>query len=484
MPVTRSLIAGLRRLALVFFVLPQAGLALAAEPSTPAADGKTLRIGVLAFRGAERARAEWQGHANYLGDKLAPYSFSIVPLTLAEFGPAVAQRRIDLAITNTGHYVELEAGGNISRIATMRTAGPRGPVDRFGGVALARAERDDLNTYADLRGKRIATPDTRGFGGWQLHLRPARAAGIDLGRDLAGVIELQSQDKVIESVLTGQADVGFVRSDLIESMAAAGKLDPARLRIVGARETANFPYLHSTQLYPHWPFARLDHVSEELARDLLIALLSMPPQHPAATAAGIHGWTLPQNYQSVHDLFLEFRLGPYADLPVELGDIMSRYGRRLMLFAGTAIALLLAALWAITRSNGQLRRSKERLQLAAGVFAHAQEGILITDPKGDIVDVNETFLGLTGYARDEVLGRNPRFLQSGEQSPEFYRDMWRSLMDSGVWRGELVNRRKDGRFYVQQTSISAVRDDKGRTRHYVCLSADISALRESQHRLE
>jgi diguanylate cyclase (GGDEF)-like protein len=256
-------------------------------------------------------------------------------------------------VTNTGHYVELEAGGQISRIATMRVVGPNGPVDRFGGTAIARAERADLNTYADLRGKRLAVPDTHGFGGWQVHLREARKAGIELAKDVAEILELQAQDRVVASVIAGRSDIGFVRSDLIEAMAAAGKLDLSKLKVIGEHSTAGYPYRHSTQLYPHWPFAKLDHVPDEVTKDLLIALLSLPPDHPAARAAGIHGWTLPQNYQSIHDLFLEFRLGPYADLPVELSDDhLSRYGQRAGP-GGSAVdhRLLLTALWWISRSQ-------------------------------------------------------------------------------------------------------------------------------------
>jgi diguanylate cyclase (GGDEF)-like protein/PAS domain S-box-containing protein len=445
---------------------------------------ETLRIGVLAYRGKERALQDWQPHADYLSRRLAPLRFSIVPLTLAEFGPAVAKRRIDLLTTNTGHYVDLETGGTVARIATMRVAGPNGPIDRFGGTVIARAQRTDLNTYADLRGQRLIVPDRTGFGGWQVHLPEARAAGIDLVRDTRDVIEVGSQDQVVAGVLDGTADVGFVRSDLIESLVAAGNLAQDALRVVGQRSTANFPYLHSTQLYPHWPFARLDHVSDELARNLLVALLELTPDHPAARAAGIYGWTLPHNYQSVHDLFLDFRLGPYANLQVRLSDVMGRYGRFVTGLGIATIALLLAALLVTLRANGALRRSKERLKLAAGVFEHAQEGILITDADNLVVDVNNTFLDLSGYRRDEVLGRNPRFLSSGKQDREFYRTMWQALLEHGSWRGEMWNRRKDGSFYVQQTSISVVRKPDGRISHFIGLSSDVSALKESQMRLE
>lgn len=465
-------------------VAASSGVSVAAEPAASTASNETLRIGVLAFRGPQKALAEWQGHADYLAKQLAPKRFAIVPLTLDEFGQAVAARKIDLVITNTGHYVELEAGGRISRIATMRIAGPNGPVNRFGGTAITRADNPAIKTYADLRGKRVAVPDTKAFGGWQVHLREARAAGIDLTQDLGSIVEVQAQDKVIEHVLEKKVDAGFVRSDLMESMASKGKLDLDSLRVLGARTTPNFPYRHSTQLYPHWPFARLDHVSEELAKDLLIALLSLPPDHPAAKAASIYGWTLPQNYQSVHELFLEFRLGPYADLPVNLGDIMGRYGKPIVGLGGALIAILLAALWAVAFSNQALRRSKDRLQIAAGVFDHAQEGILITDTQGNIIDANDTFLALTGYSREEVLGRNPRFLATGDHDPDFYREMWQALIEQGAWRGELVNRRKDGTRYVQQTSISAVKDERGRVRRYIGLSSDITELKESQERLK
>jgi diguanylate cyclase (GGDEF)-like protein/PAS domain S-box-containing protein len=467
-------------LLLLMFGIPLAQPALAADSADPG----PLRIGVLVYRGLERAVSDWQSHADYLTKRLAPLRFEIVPLTLAEFAPAVAERRIDLLITNTGHYVELEADGTVARIATMRIAGPHGPVDRFGGTLIVQAGREDIHGYGDLRGKRLAVPDTRGFGGWQVHLPEARNAGIDLQQDTRRIIEIQNQEKVISAVLNGEADAGFVRSDLIESLAAAGKLSLDALQVIGARKSTNFPYAHSTQLYPHWPFARLDHVSEEIARNLLIALLELPPGHPAARAAGIYGWTLPHNYQSVLDLFLEFRLGPYADMPVRFSDVMSRYGNFILISVALFITLLLASLIWILRVNLLLRNNTDKLQLAAGVFEHAQEGIIITDAKGNIIEANDTFLAVTGYPRNEVIGQNPRFLSSGKQDKDFYRDMWRMLHEKGFWRGELWNRRKDGSSYFQQTSISAVRGEDGEIRHFIGLSSDISELKESQSKLE
>ena len=85
----------------------------------------------------------------------------------------------------------------------------------------------------------------------------------------------------------------------------------------------------------------------------------------------------------------------------------------------------------------QARQAEARLQLAASVFSHAREGIVITDADANILDVNEAFSEITGYAREEVLGRNPRLLNSGWQTADYYAEMWRTLLENGHWYGEV-----------------------------------------------
>ena len=109
---------------------------------------------------------------------------------------------------------------------------------------------------------------------------------------------------------------------------------------------------------------------------------------------------------------------------------------------------------------------------------------MITTADGTIIDVNDAFTRITSYARDEVLGRNPRLLTSGQQGREFYESMWRTLIEVGHWSGEIWNRRKNGEVYAQRQTISAVRDKQGGTQHYVSLFSDITALKEHQRQLE
>lgn len=127
---------------------------------------------------------------------------------------------------------------------------------------------------------------------------------------------------------------------------------------------------------------------------------------------------------------------------------------------------------------------EESLRLWASVFEHTLEGICITDAQARIVAVNRAFSTITGYTAAEVLGRTPAVLKSGRQGPHFYAALWRDLQAQGYWQGELWNRRRSGESYAERLTINAVRDDSGRTTHYIAVFSDITAIKEAHRRLE
>lgn len=138
----------------------------------------------------------------------------------------------------------------------------------------------------------------------------------------------------------------------------------------------------------------------------------------------------------------------------------------------------------VIRDISERKQLEEKLQLAASVFSHTREEIIITDHNANILEVNQAFTNATGFTRAEVINKNPRFLKSGRQPPEFYKDMWKALLKEGVWAGEVWNRRKNGEVYAEMKTINAVFDQQGRITHYVAIGSDITSMKEHQAQLE
>lgn len=177
--------------------------------------------------------------------------------------------------------------------------------------------------------------------------------------------------------------------------------------------------------------------------------------------------------------------GGQASPPMEI-ELRSRSGQR-------KVALLSLSLLRDTFEDEMLlvvyditvrKEAEEQLRFSSRVFNQAQEGIIITDISGVITDVNPAFCDITGYSRDEVIGKGPRILNSGKHSPEFFSKMWQSLTEHGYWQGEVWNRRKNGELYAELLTISALTDDDGQSRHFVGLFSDITQAKQQQETLE
>ena len=121
----------------------------------------------------------------------------------------------------------------------------------------------------------------------------------------------------------------------------------------------------------------------------------------------------------------------------------------------------------------------EHAGLVAAVEQSA-DSIVITDTSGRIQYVNPAFSAMTGYSREEAVGQNPRVLKSDRQSPEFYKDLWDTVASGKAWRGELINRRKDGTFYTEEMRITPVRDSDGEIASYIAIKQDVTERRAAE----
>jgi two-component system CheB/CheR fusion protein len=141
-------------------------------------------------------------------------------------------------------------------------------------------------------------------------------------------------------------------------------------------------------------------------------------------------------------------------------------------------------LYCSSRDITDRKHAEEQLRLVARAFDRAAEGVMITDENRKILTVNDSFAAVTGYTREDVVGKTPAILQSGKHGPEFYGNMRACLQNRGWWQGEIWNRRKNGELYLEWLSINTVRDEAGKIVNYIGMFSDIALIKESRQRME
>ncbi|MCK7575842.1 MAG: ATP-binding protein [Chromatiales bacterium] len=175
---------------------------------------------------------------------------------------------------------------------------------------------------------------------------------------------------------------------------------------------------------------------------------------------------------------------------LDLGHIQTQWlremGRLSMIVVPIlgALSVTILLLWLRRQRLAQQRAELERQrQLTSSVFEASSDAIMLTTPSGEILSTNPAFERMTGYSSAEALGRNPRLLSSGLHDRTFYRTLWDTVVTRGHWRGEIVNRRRDGKFYTAILTIDAVRDAQGELQHYVGVTSDITERKRHEAEL-
>lgn len=268
-----------------------------------------FKIGVLAKRGAEVAIKQWGPTADYLTDKLGE-KVTVIPLKFEAIEPMVKDGNIDFLLANSSFFVEMEKKYKARAIANMVNSVGGKPMDVFGGVIFVKKD-SPIQTIADIRGKKFMVVDFSSFGGAHMAWRLLLENGIDPQKDTAAFLEGQKHDNVVLAVLNGVADAGTVRSDTLERMQEEGKIKMEDFRIINQIHD-DFPFVHSTQLYPEWPMVALAHVGEDAATKVAEALKAMPADSPAAKAGKIFGWKEAGDYASVRECLTVIKYGPFA----------------------------------------------------------------------------------------------------------------------------------------------------------------------------
>lgn len=148
-----------------------------------------------------------------------------------------------------------------------------------------------------------------------------------------------------------------------------------------------------------------------------------------------------------------------------LFNLTGHYAIGFMALSQVALASLIIVFWMYYQ---------DKLSLAKNIIDHTIEGVMITDVKGNIEQVNPAFTTVTGYTPEEIIGKNPRILRSGEHEEDFYKDMWKAIRENGFWQGEIWNKKKNGTIYPEWLTISPVKNEAGEIKNFVGMFSELT----------
>lgn len=431
-------------LCLALFLSPL--LALADATPTP------LRLGVLAFRPKPDVIQKWQPLADYLNAQGLKQRFVLEALTYQELEEAVQRRQIDIVLTQPAHYVQLTyLVGLHSPLATLVEKEGEQHLERFGGAILRLTERSDLRELADIKGKRVAITQKSSLGGYLVQAYELQQAGITPQRDVTWLEFPGPQDKAVNAVLNGEADVAFVRTGVLEAMSRKGLIDPGRLSLIKAPNLPDFPLGLSTRLYPEWAITTLPWVDDTMSRGIAKALFSLDEHNPHALAAGIAGFTIPGNYRVVDDMMRALKAPPF-DKESPLQSFWKTYRDAITLTVAALLILIFGLLTKVWHGHRQLRLKHAAIssstELQKAILDSLGEGVFGVDLEGKLTFMNPAAIALLGYPPAEAIGRSshPLFHHHRPDGSEYpssacpihqtLRDGCTRQMEEWFWRRE------------------------------------------------
>lgn len=474
-----------------------------------AADSEPVRIGVLAKGSEVLTMQRWPATADYLQSKIPEYRFEIVPLGFHQIEPAVKQRQIDFLLANPASFVEMESDYGVSAVLMLnRRLSQDDSVAEFAGVVFTAAGHDAIADFSDLKGKSIIAVDATSFGGWAMAWREMKRHGIEPFEDLAAIEFAGSHEAVVFAVLAGKADVGTVRSGILERLVSEGRLDLDQLQVLshqahGYQESSEFPLLHSTTHYPEWPLAILGHVDRELAGQVVKAMLEIKATDKPALAAKISHWTPAVNYLSVHQLMQDLHIAKYQGYgEVGLLDAVRQHWRWAVAVLSVLLLLSLFAFYVLrlnlrigTINQALKKEVSNKLTAQSELLAETEkankildnmlEGVVTIDRAGLIQTFNQAAERIFSYQNSEVLGQNVRLLMPKVDALMHDRHLENYVTTKkskiiGFGR-EVFGQRKNGESFPLEISVSEV--IASGERMFIAVMRDLSETKQAEQKI-
>ncbi len=413
----------------------------------PAAENlPDISIGVLYKRSPTQCLKQWQPLADYLNSTIKEVNFIIVPFGFQEIEEAVAENSIDFIVSNPAIYVNLEAKYQVTRITTMENMLLGNRSSKFGGVLFSRRDRKDIRDAIDLKGMDFMAVSPTSFGGWITSWRYLQERKIDPAHDFASLHYGGSHDKVVQAVENGEVDAGAIRSGILELMAMEGKINLLDFYVIDdKRDHDESTFMHTTRLYPEWAFAMLVDTDRKLAEKVTVALLNMQPGIVSAANADNATWTIPLDYQAVHQCLKKLNIKPYENFGRITGEhLVEQHPLLILLLIAVLIAAWLTSIYFLTLNrrlkastillDNELESNKimeKRLLQFKLTLDQTLDCVFMFDPQSLIyIYANHGAMALVGYSMVELLQ-----MTSLDLKPDYTEKEYRATL-SPLLRGE------------------------------------------------
>lgn len=364
-----------------------------------------LHFGIYADREPAIVADKYQALNDYLSSELPDHKVIMHILSGKALQEAVRNNRLDLLLLNPNLFEVIRHEHSLTgAVATLEKTRNDIPTHSLGGVIFTLAESKKTQTLQDLQNKTIAIPSRTNTGAYRVPLYELKKEKIDTGS--IRFIETGTNDSVVEAVLNKQAQVGFVRTGILEEFYANQRLTPEQIKIIHKQNLPSFPYIVSTALYPEWPFVVMSHVPSDIQRQVIAALFQLNKTHPAAQKADIAGFIPPLSYLPLQKMLQELRLYPYDQIPeVTPYDIFEQYKYPVASLILALFLLTVTLAW-VSRLNLHLKEAISTVQkqqrtlheLVSGTRAGTWEWHI----QSGEVTFNERWAEMLGYTLREL----------------------------------------------------------------------------------
>ncbi len=389
-------------------ILSTASGRVAPEHITEEQPKTQLTLGVYSYFPTSKIENCCQPLVDYLNAQLSDMDIRLQPIPLQDENDMQLSEDLDIVAANPAFFIQLQEQYNhhLKPLATIVRSAPEDQTTQhIGGVILTLRGRDDISDLSDLWGTWIAIAGIKDIGGFTAQAYELLQKGISLPQD-AHLVETGSYQAVIESVLSGSVDAGFVPTGLLEEIEQLGTLPLDKIKIVNAKDYPGYPFVASTKLYPQWPVFALPHVDQDTIDRVVDSLRSLPANSEAAVSARIAGFAPAADYSSVSAILKALGLPPYDQVPtVTLKDIWRDHPIAVVVVAITLLIILILLQLLITK-NRQLANQRLMAEDSANHFLQIIDATQAGTWKWNLITghavVNERWAEIIGYSVDEL----------------------------------------------------------------------------------